>query len=49
MNTKTILSIFAASVILMGCAETGHYPVTGHAVGETDQVKFMSVTHVPAF
>ncbi|MBW4707319.1 hypothetical protein KX928_05915 [Roseobacter sp. YSTF-M11] len=49
MKTKTILSIFAASVILMGCAETGHYPLTGKSVGASDHVKFMSNTTIARY
>ena len=42
MKMKTLATLIAGSFILLGCAETGEYPITGYDVGVNDQVKFMS-------
>ena len=46
MTRKTFYALIAGSVFLMGCAETGRYPLTGQAVGIDDQVRFMSVPEI---
>jgi hypothetical protein len=43
MKTKPILCLIFGSIILMGCADTGHYPISGTAIGENDPVKSMMV------
>ncbi|GAB5504792.1 hypothetical protein [Pyruvatibacter sp.] len=42
MKTTSLLSLVVGSFVLLGCANSGHYPITGNSVGINDQVKFMS-------
>ena len=46
MTPKTLLTLIAGSFLLLGCAETGHYPITGQVVGADDHVKFMSAPDI---
>ena len=43
MKSKTIITLIAGSFLLLGCANSGHYPITGQSVGINDQVQFMTV------
>lgn len=49
MKTKTLLTLIAGSFILLGCANSGHYPITGQQVGINDQVQFMSTPDIPQY
>ena len=49
MKTKTIMTVIAGSFLLLGCANTGHYPITGQEVGINDQVQFMSAPQVAQY
>ena len=42
MTKRTLAALIAGSFLLLGCEETGQYPITGSAVGADDQVKYMS-------
>ncbi len=46
MKTRSFLSLLAGSFLLLGCANSGHYPITGNTVGADDQVKFMVAPEV---
>lgn len=46
MNAKSLLSLLAGSFLLLGCAGTDHYPITGQTVGAQDQVRFMEAPNV---
>jgi hypothetical protein len=41
MKTKTIAALIAGSFLLLGCANSSQYPITGEAVGPNDQVRYM--------
>jgi hypothetical protein len=41
MKTKAIATLVAGSFLLLGCANSGHYPITGDAIGPNDQVRYM--------
>jgi hypothetical protein len=41
MKTKEIATLIAGSFLLLGCANSGHYPITGDAIGPNDQVRYM--------
>lgn len=42
MKHKTLAALIAGSFLLLGCAETGQYPITGADVGANDQVRYMT-------
>ncbi|MGA9251652.1 MAG: hypothetical protein WBV71_04310 [Roseobacter sp.] len=42
MTPKTFSALFIATFLLLGCANSGHYPITGQSVGINDQVKYMT-------
>ncbi len=41
MKSKTIAALIAGSFLLLGCANSSQYPITGEAVGPNDQVRYM--------
>ncbi|QJF50165.1 hypothetical protein [Roseobacter ponti] len=49
MKKKTLLALIAGSVLLMGCADTGQYPVTRNTVGVDDQVRFMTAPNLTRY
>ena len=42
MSKKSLSLLIVGSFLLLGCAQSGHYPITGNKVGADDQVKFMT-------
>lgn len=46
MQTKTILSLMTGSFLLLGCAGTNQYPISGQTVGADDQVRNMIAPNV---
>ena len=49
MTFRTTAIITALSTLLMGCADTGYYPLSGQEIGATDQVQFMSPPNVTRY
>lgn len=41
MPIKTLLALTVGSLLLLGCADANHYPITGKTVGANDQVRYM--------
>ncbi|MEE4189421.1 MAG: hypothetical protein V2I76_13355 [Roseobacter sp.] len=46
MTKKSLLSLIAGSFLLLGCANSGHYPITGQSIGADDRVKYMVAPEV---
>ena len=49
MKSKTIFTLIAGSFFLLGCAETGQYPITGQQVTSDDQVRFMTAPEITRY
>ena len=49
MKVKTLITLMAGSLFLLGCAETGSYPITGQEVGINDQVQYMNAPNVARY
>ncbi len=46
MRTKAIFTLIAGSFLLLGCATSDHYPISGQNIGIDDQVRFMTAPNV---
>jgi hypothetical protein len=42
MKTKAIVTLIAGSFLLLGCATSDHYPISGQSIGIDDQVRYMT-------
>ncbi|MEM1075170.1 MAG: hypothetical protein AAF665_16815 [Pseudomonadota bacterium] len=49
MTSKTLFTLIAGSFLLLGCAHSNHYPITGQEVGINDQVRYMSAPEVTRY
>ena len=49
MKTKVVVTLIAGSFLLLGCANTGHYPISGQSVGIDDQVRYMTAPDVARY
>lgn len=49
MSTKTCVALACMAFLMMGCAGSSQYPITGQAVGIGYQVQFMSDPRVASY